>query len=478
MSVNLSKGAPRGPSRCDMAKDRSAYVCQQCGSVCAKWAGKCPGCGAWNSLVEEQTTAQPKSLQRGSGRTIAITSLDTLTTQPDRMVTRWQEFDRVTGGGLVQGGVILVGGDPGIGKSTLLLQIAAAVAQNNHRTLYVTGEEALDQVKMRAARLGLQKAPLELAAATHVTDILATLSKEKDLRLLLIDSIQTMFVDTLDAAPGTVSQVKAAAYDFIKFAKENNVTVIMVGHVTKEGTLAGPRVLEHMVDTVLYFEGERGHHFRILRGVKNRYGATDEIGVFEMTEAGLKEVLNPSALFLSGRDKSISGSVVYAGIEGTRPLLVEIQALVAPSAYGVPRRSTLGWDPNRLAMVIAVLETRCGITIGMRDVYLNVVGGLKISEPALDLPVAAALLSSLSNQPIPQDAIFCGEIGLSGEIRPIPFLEARLKEASKLGFEAAYAPHQTGSFKNISLIPLKTLQDLASLFGENLRQRKGKTHAA
>jgi len=371
------------------------------------------------------------------------------------------ELDRVLGGGLVPGSAILVGGDPGIGKSTLLLQAAARFAQAGLATVYVSGEEASAQVRMRAQRLGLGQAPVKLAAETNLRDILTTLEAERP-ALVVIDSIQTMWADHVEAALGSVSQVRATAHELTNFAKRRGIAVIMVGHVTKEGQIAGPRVVEHMVDTVLYFEGERAHQFRILRAVKNRYGPADEIGVFEMTGQGLAEVANPSALFLGERGEPVSGSAVFAGIEGTRPVLVEFQALVAPSTLGTPRRAVIGWDGARLSMVLAVLEARAGISFAGHDVYLNVAGGLRISEPAADLPAAAALVSALTDETLPAEAVFFGEISLSGAIRPVAQGEARLKEAEKLGFSTAHAPsmlHSSGK-SGIAVRNITGLRDL------------------
>ena len=404
-----------------------------------------------------------------------------------RISTGIAELDRALGGGLVQGGAVLIGGDPGIGKSTLLLQALGGVANAGHAVIYVSGEEGVDQIRGRAERLGLAKAPVALAAATSADAAAATIQTTRDLRLIVIDSIQTMHVDGLDAAPGTVSQVRAAAQVLIGLAKRRGIAVIMVGHVTKEGQIAGPRVLEHMVDTVLYFEGERGHQFRILRAVKNRFGATDEIGVFEMSDKGLGEVANPSAMFLGrgGADDDatggqVPGAAVFAGIEGTRPMLVEIQALVAPSTLAAPRRAVVGWDAARLAMIIAVLDARCGLALSGHDVYLSVAGGLRVSEPAADLAVAAALVSSLADQAAPTGTLFFGEIGLSGELRPVGGREGRLKEAAKLGFEAAIIPPEVGGRKSrapagMKLIELRRLADLLPLFDlDNLRKGTGR----
>jgi DNA repair protein RadA/Sms len=374
------------------------------------------------------------------------------------------ELDRVLGGGLVPSSAILVGGDPGIGKSTLLLQAAAQFANAGLKTIYVSGEEANAQVRMRAKRLGLADAPVKLAAETNLRNILTTLELEKP-QLVIIDSIQTMWSDTVDSAPGSVSQVRSAAHELTTFAKRNGISVVLVGHVTKDGQIAGPRVVEHMVDTVLYFEGERGHQFRILRAVKNRFGPSDEIGVFEMTGRGLSQVTNPSALFLSERGEPSPGSVVFAGVEGTRPVLVELQALVAPSPHSQPRRTVVGWDGGRLAMILAVLESRCGIPFTGLDVYLNVAGGMKISEPAADLAVAAALVSAREDSALPEGAVVFGEISLSGALRPAPQTENRLKEAQKLGFTSAIAP-TGGKTIDVNGISLNQMGDLTAFVGE------------
>jgi DNA repair protein RadA/Sms len=438
-----------------MAKRETQFVCQQCGAAHSKWAGRCDACGGWNTLVEEAIASGPaNSLAKSGGaksknRRLEFTGLQGDSREIPRRITGIAEFDRVCGSGMVPGSALLVGGDPGIGKSTLLLQALAALATGKsgkpYRCAYISGEESLDQVRLRAARLGVERAPVELAASTSIRDIAAALDHAGGPDIVVIDSIQTMYLDTLDSAPGTVSQVRASAQELIGLAKTRGFCLVLVGHVTKEGVIAGPRVLEHMVDTVLYFEGERGHQFRIMRAVKNRYGPTDEIGVFEMTDRGLAEVPNPSALFLADRRNQVTGAAVFAGMEGTRPVLVEIQALVAPTSYGTPRRAVVGWDGNRLAMVLAVLEARCGLQIGARDIYLNVAGGLRISEPAADLAVAAALVSALTLEPMPADTVVFGEIGLSGEVRPVGQAEARLKEAAKLGFSTAVTPARRGS---------------------------------
>jgi DNA repair protein RadA/Sms len=461
-----------------MAKSTARYVCQSCGAVHAKWGGRCESCGAWNSIVEEaQPAAQGRAVS--PGRRIALVGLEGETDPPPRRQVGLAELDRVLGGGLVPGSAILVGGDPGIGKSTLMLQAAALLARAGGRAIYISGEESVDQLRMRARRLSLTDAPVELAATTGVQDIAATLAAAGrgpggDVALLVIDSIQTMAHEALDSAPGTVAQVRASAMELIRLAKAEGFAVVLVGHVTKDGALAGPRVMEHMVDAVLYFEGERGHQFRILRAVKNRFGATDEIGVFEMTEQGLAEVANPSALFLAERRGNIAGSAVFAGLEGTRPVLMEIQALLAPNPGGSPRRAVLGWDGGRLGMLLAVLESRGGLRLAQHDVYLNVAGGLRITEPAADLAVAAAIASAAAGQPTDPSLAFFGEIGLSGEVRQVAQAEARLKEMAKLGFTAAAMPRRLGGGSRrpiaapagLALVEIGHVSDLLGRFRE------------
>ena len=434
-------------------KNGSEYVCQNCGAVYPKWQGKCDACGEWNTIVEEKVGGEGFSNfnPKRKGSLLDFVSLSGSPQVLERLHTNIRELDRVCGGGLVPGSVILVGGDPGIGKSTLLLQVCASIANLPERPecYYISGKEAADQVKIRARRLGLETAPVNLASATDVKDIVTTLEKTRA-AVVVIDSIQTMYLEEAESTPGSVAQVRACAYELIKLAKKKGFVLFLVGHVTKQGSIAGPRVLEHMVDTVLYFEGERGHHFRILRAVKNRYGATDEIGVFEMQDKGLAEVENPSALFLAERQGNISGSCVFAGIEGSRPVLVEIQALVSQSGYSSPKRAVVGWDSGRLSMVLAVLEARGGLNLSSQDVYLNIAGGLKISEPAADLAVAMAIVSSLTNHPLPADMVIFGEIGLSGEIRAVSQPNLRLKEAHKLGFRSAIVPSQYSKDKKKS----------------------------
>jgi DNA repair protein RadA/Sms len=449
-----------------MAKRGPSFVCQNCGTAHSRWQGKCEGCGEWNTLMEEGDAAAPVAAGRrvGKGRPFALEPLSGEAQNAPRLPSGIAELDRVTGGGFVHGSVLLMAGDPGIGKSTLLIQVAAALAKAGHRAVYISGEEAVAQVRLRADRLGLSKAAVELAAETSVEDILATLSQGKTPRLIVIDSIQTMWTDAIDSAPGTVTQVRGSAQTLIRFAKKSGAAIILVGHVTKDGQIAGPRVVEHMVDAVLSFEGEGAHQFRILRAVKNRFGPTDEIGVFEMTGAGLREVANPSELFLSERDLGQPGTAVFAGIEGTRPLLVEIQALVAPTSLGTPRRAVVGWDGSRLSMVLAVLEAHCGVKLGGHDVYLNVAGGLRIQEPAADLAAAAALVSSLANAPLPADGVYFGEVSLSGAVRPVAQQAARLKEAAKLGFVRAVVPEaaRADSVEGLKLSEVGSLSTLVA----------------
>lgn len=470
-----------------MAKSQKSFVCQSCGSVYSKWAGKCEACGEWNSLVEEIVEAgPPKGLNKAkaAGHRIDFASLEGESAQIPRKTTGHVELDRVLGGGLVAGSAILLGGDPGIGKSTLLLQAVCKMAQQGAECLYISGEEAVDQVRLRAKRLGLEKAPVGLATATSIRDIVTSIEKaEEKPDLVVIDSIQTMFVDNVDSAPGTVTQVRTSASELIRLAKKRNIAMVLVGHVTKEGMIAGPRVLEHMVDTVLYFEGDRGHQFRILRAVKNRFGPADEIGVFEMAQQGLIEVTNPSEIFLSDRQDKSPGTAILAGMEGSRPVLVEVQALVAPTSYATPKRAVVGWDANRLSMLTAVLEARHGITLSMNDIYLNIAGGLRITETAADLAVAAALISSLNNDPLAKDTILFGEIGLAGEIRPVAQAEQRLKEAAKLGFSNAIVPDTRGKkalpdqVDGLTITKLQNLNDLILLLGRPPVKKRDEKYA-
>ncbi|MEQ1497086.1 MAG: DNA repair protein RadA [Novosphingobium sp.] len=445
-----------------MAKPKRRYICQACGSVSHRWQGQCADCSEWNTLAEEApaTVFSAKHDLSSGGRPISFEALDTPGEVLVRRSTGLAEFDRALGGGLVPGSAVLMGGDPGIGKSTLLLQAAAAIARTGASAVYISGEEAAAQVRMRGSRLGLGDAPILLAAATSVRDILTTLAGMAPPALVVIDSIQTMHSDQIEGAPGTVSQVRAAAFELIRYAKENGVALVLVGHVTKDGSIAGPRVLEHMVDVVMSFEGERSHQYRILRGIKNRFGPVDEIGVFAMEGAGLTEVGNPSLLFLSGREQSVTGSAVFPAIEGTRPVLVEVQALIVRLASGAtPRRAVVGWDSGRMAMLLAVLEARCGLSFSSAEVYLNVAGGYRLTDPAADLAVAAALVSALADKPLASDAVWFGEVSLAGEIRPVAHAGVRLREATKLGFSRAFGPADcTGSgeatrFTGLSLLP-------------------------
>jgi DNA repair protein RadA/Sms len=452
-----------------MAKPaKSLYVCQACGATASRWAGKCGACGEWNTLVEETDAGPPPGSgisRQSKGRVVKLETLIGSDEEAPRFSTGIIELDRVTGGGVVPGSAILIGGEPGIGKSTLLLQVAAHLARRGGRSIYFSGEEAIAQVRLRAGRLGLADAQVGLASETNLSNILATLGDDRPPDLVIIDSIQTLWADTLDAAPGTVSQVRAAALALIRYAKMAGAALLLVGHVTKDGQIAGPKVIEHMVDTVLYFEGDRGLPYRILRAVKNRFGPSDEIGVFEKVTGGLKEVANPSELFLGDRDNQGPGAAVFAGIEGTRPLLVEIQALVAPSGLGTPRRAVVGWDSNRLAMLLAVLDARCGVSFAGHDVYLNVAGGLKIAEPAADLAAAAALLSAMTGVPLPRDAVYFGEVSLSGAVRAAAMMTSRLKEASKLGFSQAFLPENgevDGNGLKVSLSRIAHLKSLAA----------------
>jgi DNA repair protein RadA/Sms len=468
-----------------MARDGAIYVCQSCGAVHGKWAGQCAACNSWNCLVEESRSAPPGALAPAKGMKRGGLQFETLESDaapPARIATGVPEFDRVCGGGVVPGSAILLSGDPGVGKSTLLLQVTANAAARGARVAYVSGEEAIEQIRGRAARMGLAHADVKLAAETSLRDIVEGLKRDP-LDLVVVDSVQTLWSDAHESGPGSVTQVRACAGELVRLAKKKNIAVVLVGHVTKDGQIAGPRVVEHMVDAVLAFEGERGYPFRILRAAKNRFGATDEIGVFEMGDSGLREVPNPSALFLGDGGERAAGAAVFAGVEGSRPVLVEFQALVAPSAYGTPRRAVVGWDSGRLAMVLAVLEARCGLSFGDRDVYLNVAGGLRINEPAADLAAAAALASSALDVSLPQGCVVFGEISLSGEVRAVGRTESRLKEAAKLGFDQALAPF--GAAEGSPALPIagvKRLVDAVERIGQekwpkkkaaNVNQQKG-----
>ncbi len=426
-----------------MSRKASSYVCQNCGALTQRWQGKCESCGEWNTIIEEAAAlgVGAGSPRKGSaGRAFALEDLSGDHTPEPRILSGIDELDRASGGGFVPGSATLIGGEPGIGKSTLLIQACAALARKGGRVVYISGEESTNQIRMRAARLSLVDAPVQLAAQTSVEDIIATLASGERPKFVVIDSIQTLWSDAIESAPGTVSQVRGSAQALVRFAKASGSAVVLVGHVTKDGQIAGPRVVEHMVDAVFSFEGDGAHAFRILRAAKNRFGATNEIGVFEMTGQGLAEVANPSALFLAGRESGSPGAAVFAGMEGARPVLVEIQALVAPSTLGTPRRAVVGWDSARLATVLAVLEAHGGLKLGQYDVYLNVAGGLRIGEPAADLCAAAALVSSLVGVALPADAVYFGEIALSGAVRAVSHTGQRAKEAAKLGFTKVIGP--------------------------------------
>ncbi len=447
-----------------MAKPKRRYVCQACGSVTHRWQGQCADCSEWNTLAEEapETVFSARHDLASGGRAVTLEPLDAPSQRLVRRLTGIAEFDRALGGGLVPGSAILMGGDPGIGKSTLLLQTAAQIAHAGADVVYISGEEAAGQVRLRAERLGLAGAPLRLAAATSVRDILTTLGAMAAPALLVIDSIQTMYSDQIEGAPGTVSQVRGCAFELIRYAKESGCCLVLVGHVTKDGNIAGPRVLEHMVDVVMSFEGERSHQYRILRSLKNRFGPVDEIGVFAMAGQGLEEVGNPSLLFLSGREEAVAGSAVFPAIEGTRPVLVEIQALIVRLASGAtPRRAVVGWDSGRLAMLLAVLEARCGLNFSSAEVYLNVAGGYRLADPAADLAVAAALVSALADKPLPTHAVWFGEVSLAGEIRAVAHGAIRLRESGKLGFRQAYGPAEiAGEYGETNLNALTMLPNL------------------
>lgn len=448
-----------------MAKSKKQYVCSNCGSISPKWSGQCFDCNEWGTVYEEIETNDAASTSARQGTQLAPEILTGEgASEKSRIITPIQELNRVLGGGLVPSSAILIGGDPGIGKSTLLLQLTSQLADSGIKSLYVTGEESAEQVKLRAHRLQVGSKESYVVAATNVHDILATIdSLKKEVKLVVIDSIQTIYSSDFSSAPGTVSQIRAVAHDLITYAKRNNIILLLVGHVTKDGQLAGPKVLEHMVDTVLYFEGDASYHFRILRSMKNRFGSVNEIGIFEMTSGGLREVKNPSELFLMDRENNVSGISVFAGIEGSRPILVEIQALIAPSNVPMPRRSVVGWDPNRLAMILAVLSVRYGLNLTTYEVYLSVAGGLRITEPAADLAVAAAIVSAASNKPLPQGSVFFGEIGLSGEVRKVNQVEARIREATKLGFSSIFCashPHIDSS-STTSISHVKQLKTFA-----------------
>ena len=452
-----------------MARKNKQFICQSCGSIFSRWIGKCENCNEWNTLLEDYVNKSHGPLSKSFGQKLNFEYLDSDNIEYSRLQTNLKEVDRVTGGGFVSGSVTLIGGDPGIGKSTLLLQITGNLSKLGEDCLYVSGEESLLQTEMRANRIGVKNCKTKFASVTNASDIAATILSINKRLVVVIDSIQTMYLPYLDSAPGTVSQVRASTHELITAAKKTDSILILIGHVTKDGTIAGPRVLEHMVDTVLYFEGDNNFQYRILRGIKNRFGPTNEIGVFEMLGNGLKEISNPSSLFLMDRQKNIPGNSVFAGLEGTRPILVEVQALVAQSAFSSPRRTIVGWDISRLSMLCAVLEARCKINLSNMDIFLNIVGGIKIFEPAADLAVAAAIISSVKNVPLPETSIFFGEIGLTGEIRKVSQPELRIKEAMKLGFDTFTLPikEKTIDNKNLNYFNVTLLKDLVEIINNN-----------
>ncbi|MFC3040948.1 DNA repair protein RadA [Virgibacillus xinjiangensis] len=453
-----------------MAKRKTKYVCQECGYESAKWMGKCPGCNQWNTMAEEMEAAAANQ-QRYSGgirstsaKPESITSIESR--EEPRMTTNMKELNRVLGGGIVPGSLVLIGGDPGIGKSTLLLQISSQLAGKGLPVLYISGEESTRQTKLRADRLGVKADLLYVLSETNLYDISRQIEEIKP-SLVVIDSIQTIFREEVSSAPGSVSQVRETTSELMKIAKTSGVPIFIVGHVTKEGAIAGPRLLEHMVDAVLYFEGERHHTYRILRGVKNRFGSTHEMGIFEMKEEGLREVMNPSEIFLEERAEGAAGSTVVASMEGTRPVLVEIQALISPTSFGNPRRMATGIDNNRVPLLMAVLEKRVGLMLQNQDAYIKVAGGVKLDEPAIDLAVAVSIASSFRDQPTKPDDIFIGEVGLTGEIRRISRVEQRVQEAAKLGFKRVFCPAKNLEGWNvpegIEVVGVNTVQEALDL---------------
>ncbi len=456
-----------------MPKIKTVFGCQNCGYQAPKWLGKCPDCGSWNSFVEEQLSSaaehpsQAFTISEQGFPPQSITAIET--SEEGRVKTEVSEFDRVLGGGVVIGSVVLIGGDPGIGKSTLLLQALNRLAAKGIRVLYVSGEESLRQVKMRADRIGVASKDLYILAENSLEKIIDDVKKLKP-RVAVIDSIQTVFTSQMQSAPGSIGQVRESAGRLMVLSKSSNFSTFLIGHVTKEGAIAGPRVLEHIVDTVLYFEGDRGHPYRILRAVKNRFGSTNEIGVFEMKDGGLEEVANPSELFLAERPLDVAGSVVISSLEGSRPILVELQALVSPSSYGMPRRTAIGVDPNRVSLLVAVLEKKVGMNLAQQDIFVNVAGGVRVEEPAVDLGIISAVASSFLDRPIPSKTMVIGEVGLAGEVRGIHQAEVRMKEASKLGFKRCLLPKSnlsriSAEFAGIETIGVGSVEEtLETLF--------------
>lgn len=448
------------------------YICQSCGATYSKWVGKCADCNSWNTVELQQATCESYTPIKNKGTRVDFLDLSHKSVAPARVKSNIGELDQVLGGGMVPGSAILIGGDPGIGKSTLLLQLVTKLANKSINSVYISGEESIEQIKLHATRLGLEKSPVRILTTTNINDIVTTVESEREkIELIVIDSIQTMFIPDIPSSPGTVTQVRSTTHELITLAKKKNITIMLIGHVTKDGQIAGPKILEHMVDTVLYFEGEKSSNFRVLRSVKNRFGSINEIGIFEMTEQGLAEVNNPSSLFLSERKINVSGSTIFANMEGSRPVLVEIQALVSHSHMASPRRAVVGWDLNRLSMMIAVLASRYGLNLNSHEVYLNVVGGLKIIEPAADLAVMCSLISALHNKALNKDMIVFGEVGLSGEVRKISNINARLKESEKLGFKSAIVPLDSKItdkkiLENMKIVEVGHVKQLKSFFSE------------
>ncbi len=459
-----------------MSKNAPLFTCSNCGASSYKWSGKCSACKSWGTFIENNENEQsyhPKVSLNSKSSSAEFKTLDNkLVNQPDRIITGIEEFDRTCGGGLVEDATILVGGDPGIGKSTLLLQTANSIANNKH-CYYISGEESLSQIAQRASRLNVKTSNIKFSTSSSVDSIIKTLEKEKEIDVVIIDSIQTVYMENIDALQGSVSQVKNSANTLIKYAKNRGFALILVGHVTRDGQIAGPKVLEHLVDTVLYFEGDKNNYFRILRTIKNRFGATDEIGIFEMTSSGLSEVENPSLMFLNDYNNNISGTSVFAGIEGSRPMLIEIQCLLLDSLYATPKRAIIGTDANRISMLTAVLESRNNVSLGKSDIYINVAGGLKINEPASDLAISAALISAAYNKPLPSNSAFMGEVSLSGKVRNIPLIEKRISEAYRLGFKQVFVPllakennNFTKKYKDLNINFIDSLQDLINKISE------------
>ena len=451
-----------------MAKIRTKYVCQSCGYETSKWMGKCPECMKWNSFVEEIEEKKTKKevfiIDKSSSQPVSINSI--VAVKEERFTTDIEELDRVLGGGIVKGSLVLVGGDPGIGKSTLLMQVSSKVANTNKKVLYISGEESESQIKMRASRLGVNSQNLYIFAENNLSIIEAHLEKINP-ELIIVDSIQTVYSPEISSAPGTVSQIKEGTSKFMKISKKMGISTFIVGHVTKEGALAGPKLLEHMVDTVLYFEGERYNSYRLVRAVKNRFGSTNELGVFEMRDLGLVELENPSKILISEKPKDVAGSVIISTVEGTRPMLLELQALVAPTNFGMARRTSTGVDFNRVALLLAVLEKRIGLQIQNQDVYINVVGGIKINEPSIDLGIVIAVASSFRNIPIASDVVVTGEVGLTGEIRAVSYIEKRIAECKKLGFKKIVIPRNNyeavKDVKGIEIIPVDNLRQAINI---------------